>query len=200
MTDASDSELIRKYRRGEVGAVDCLVRRHQKRLFGFIMNMVQNHATAEDIFQETWLRALRALDAYRDENFTAWLVKIARNIIIDRSRKREPELALDKEDGEGRAQIENMPDPTPDPAANAEFSDVGRMIFEAVSKLPPEQREVFLMRVEAGLSFKEIAAIQRVSINTALGRMHYAVERLRPIVAAEMNKTKERNGRGGQCS
>jgi len=200
MTEASDSELVRRYRNGEIGALDSLVRRHQKSLFGFVMNMVRDRSAAEDIFQETWLRALRGIDAYRDGNFGGWLVKIARNIIIDRSRKRQPELCLDTEDGEGRTRIENTPDPAPDPATSAEFSDVGRMVLDAVSKLPPDQREVFLMRVEAGLSFREIAKIQRVSINTALGRMHYALARLRPVLSAQASALTGSAQRGGQAS
>jgi len=200
MTEASDSELVRRYRNGEIGALDSLVRRHQKSLFGFVMNMVRDRSAAEDIFQETWLRALRGIDAYRDSNFGGWLVKIARNIIIDRSRKRQPELCLDTEDGEGRTRIENTPDPAPDPATSAEFSDIGRMVSDAVSKLPPDQREVFLMRVEAGLSFKEIARIQRVSINTALGRMHYALARLRPVLSAQASALTGSAQRGGQAS
>jgi len=200
MTEASDSELVRRYRNGEIGALDSLVRRHQKSLFGFVMNMVRDRSAAEDIFQETWLRALRGIDAYRDSNFGGWLVKIARNIIIDRSRKRQPELCLDTEDGEGRTRIENTPDPAPDPATSAEFSDIGRMVSNAVSKLPPDQREVFLMRVEAGLSFREIAKIQRVSINTALGRMHYALARLRPVLSAQASALTGSAQRGGQAS
>lgn len=200
MTEASDSELVRRYRNGEIGALDSLVRRHQKSLFGFVMNMVRDRSAAEDIFQETWLRALRGIDAYRDSNFGGWLVKIARNIIIDRSRKRQPELCLDTEDGEGRTRIENTPDPAPDPATSAEFSDIGRMVSDAVSKLPPDQREVFLMRVEAGLSFREIAKIQRVSINTALGRMHYALARLRPVLSAQASALTGSAQRGGQAS
>jgi RNA polymerase sigma-70 factor (ECF subfamily) len=181
----TDSELIAQYLAGRVAALEALVGRYQRPLFGFILNMTGRREDADEVFQEVWLRAMRKLDAYREKTFLGWLVRIARNLIIDRARRRKPGVSLDAAPDEGLPLVELLPASGSDPGRRAAEAELGRRVAEAVARLPHEQKEVFLMRVEAGVPFKEIACIQGVSINTALGRMHYALARLRTELKAD---------------
>ena len=183
--EGTDRELVDRYRGGQVEALEALVARYRRMLFGFIFNMVGGADDADDIFQETWFRVIRKIGGYREENFGGWLVRIARNIAIDRIRRRKPNLSLDAEPEAGRSLAEVIPGRDPGPRRRVEASDTGRSIARAVAGLPIEQKEVFLMRVEADLSFKEIARAQGVSINTALARMQYALAKLRPLLKTE---------------
>jgi len=180
--EQTDRELLAGYRGGQVAALEELVQRHRGPLYGFILKMTEGRDDADDIFQEVWFKAIRKIRLYRHGNFRGWLVRIAHNVIIDRARRRKPEFSLDAEREEGRPLEEKVPAGDPDPGERAEAAELGARISSAVDLLPVEQREVFLMRVHAQLSFKEIAAIQKVSINTALARMQYALARLRPLL------------------
>jgi RNA polymerase sigma-70 factor (ECF subfamily) len=183
---STDTELLTRYGRGDVTALEELVQRYKRPLFGFIGKMTTGSAEdPDDLFQEVWLRALKNLHTYRDGNLLGWLVRIARNVMIDRVRRRKPSTSLDEPMGEGQTLAEVLPSAQPDPRALAGQGDVGRRIEQAVDTLPPDQREVFLMRVQTDLSFKEIAAIQQVSINTALARMQYALAKLRPLLTED---------------
>lgn len=183
--EATDKELINQYRRGQVEALEALIERYRRMLFGFILSRTSGAADADEVFQETWFRVIRKIDSYRERNFGGWLVRIARNIIIDKARRRKPDMSLDAAPAEGGTLADVIPGNDPGPRRRIETSDLGRTISEAVAGLPDEQREVFLMRVEADLSFKEIARAQRVSINTALARMQYALAKLRPLLKDE---------------
>lgn len=185
MMDSSDLELVDAYRSGDVGALDRLVVRHQDALFGYILNMTGNRTEADDVFQDVWLRAMRSLGGYRDRNFGGWLMRIARNLVIDRHRRRKPTLSLDQEDPDGRNLVQTLAAPDAPPAGALADRDLGARIAAAVASLPVEQKDVFVMRVKAGLSFKEIARVQKVSINTALARMQYALAKLRPLLRAD---------------
>lgn len=169
-----------EYRAGRVEALGQLVEHTRRPLYAFIAKMMQGHADADEIFQEVWVRAMRNLERYREDRLLSWLFRIAHNLIIDRSRKTGRLTSFDQIPApDGLPLAERVPDSRPDPASVAESHDLQAQIAEAVSRLPPEQREVFLMRTEADLPFKEIARIQGVSINTALARMQYAVRKLR---------------------
>ncbi|MBU4198974.1 MAG: sigma-70 family RNA polymerase sigma factor [Verrucomicrobia bacterium] len=178
----SDSDLLVQYRNGSVQALEQLVERYRRPLFGFILNMSHAREEADDIFQEVWFRAIKSLDRYRDERFLSWLFRIARNLVIDRYRSRKPLVSLESENPEGVALEDVIPDQGRSAAALAADHDVARQVATAVATLPEEQKEVFLMRLEGELSFKEIAKIQHVSINTALARMHYALAKLRDML------------------
>lgn len=171
---------IRRYRSGDTGALELLVQRYKKPLYGFIYKMTNTRIEADEIFQEVWLRAIRNLPTYRDRRFLSWLFRIAHNLIVDRYRKLSREVALGVSEEEGdTGWTDRVPDPRPGPAGAVSARDLGVHIEQAVSRLPKEQREVFLLRTSRDLSFKEIARIQRVSINTALARMQYALDKLR---------------------
>ncbi len=169
---------LAEYRRGDANALGRLVEHYRRPLFGFILKMTEGREDAEEVFQETWFRAIRGIGTYREKRFLSWLFRIAHNLIIDRARRARP--VADPPDGEAGDPVETrIPAPGPGPASEAAGRDLGGRIRDAVGRLPPEQREVFVMRMEGDLPFKEIARIQETSIYTALARMHYAVRKLR---------------------
>jgi len=181
----TDAELVKCYRSGDVGALQRLVEKYERPLLGFITHMVEGHDEAQEIFQEVWFRAINRLDRYRHRNFGGWLIRIARNLVIDRARRHRPDWSLDAEYADGWTLHGMLASASPDPFRAAADAETGRRIREAVAALPAEQREVFLLRVQANFSFKEIARIQRVSINTALARMQYALKKLRTALQDE---------------
>ncbi len=183
--DVSDSELLVQYRNGSVQALEQLVERYRRPLFGFILNMMSRREEADDVFQEVWFRVIKSLDRYRDEKFLSWLFRIARNLMIDRYRKRKPLVSLEGENQQGIALEDAIPDARRVASEQVAQRDVARRIAAAVASLPAEQKEVFLMRMEGEFSFKDIAGIQCVSINTALARMQYALGKLRKLLKDE---------------
>ena len=178
--ERSDGELVEEYRRGDVGALEELVNRYRRQLFGFILNMAGPGIDADEIFQEVWIRAIKKIDRYRDRNFLAWLMKIARNLVIDKWRGSKRLVSMEKDDGLSIA--DKLEAPGPSPAGRAESSDLKKDVKAAIDDLPPEQKEVVLMRLETEIPFKDIARIQGVSINTALARMQYGLRKMREML------------------
>lgn len=189
--EASDESLLDRYREGDVRALQELVERYKRPLFGFILNSSGGQVDADEVFQEMWFRAIRRLDSYEHGNFPGWLFRICHNLLIDMARSRKRLVSLDEEPEEGDSAADRLADAGPSPSEKAADRDLGRRIREAVETLPPEQKEVFLLRVEADLPFKEIAAMQEVSINTALGRMHYALTKLREALKQDYRSLRE---------
>jgi RNA polymerase sigma-70 factor (ECF subfamily) len=187
--DQPEIQWIQDYKRGDVAALGQLVEYYRKPLYSFIYNTLQSGQDAEEIFQEVWLRAIKNLKNYRDKNFLGWLFRIARNYFIDRIRKDSRMVQSDgnSESANETPLIERFQsnDPTPDQRL-ANF-DLGHRIRLALSELPEDQREVFIMRTEADISFKDIAKIQGTTLNTALSRMHYAIQKLRPLLQEDYN-------------
>jgi RNA polymerase sigma-70 factor (ECF subfamily) len=181
----NDAELLAEYRAGNVEALETLVNRYRRQLFGFILNMLGRSGEEDEVFQEVWLKAIRKIDTYKDKYFLAWLIQIARNLIIDRWRRKKPSASLDRENEQGGTVLDTIAGNELDPAGMTADKDLGRRIAAAIDELPEEQKEVVLMRVKADLSFKEIAAIQGVSINTALARMQYGLSKLRTLLRDE---------------
>ncbi len=184
--ETGDGELLAQYLGGEVSALEQLVEKYRRPLFAFILNMTEGRGDADEIFQEVWFRAIRSLKRYKQKNFLGWLMRIAHNLVIDRARRKKPDVSLDQSPGgddEGLALINRLPSQDAGPDGLAEAGDLGQVIAAAVATLPVDQREVFLMRTKVELPFKEIARIQGVSINTALARMQYALNKLRPMLA-----------------
>ncbi|MBL7979913.1 MAG: sigma-70 family RNA polymerase sigma factor [Bacteroidetes Order II. Incertae sedis bacterium] len=184
----SDEELVAAYlEKGDERAFGLLLSRHQERVFSYLMGMVKDVNIANDLFQDTFLRVISALQERRGSyqqqgRFIYWVIRIARNTTLDylRTRKKWKDVA-DPDDDEN-----NFWDRLSDDAPNAVelmLNQEQREWLEAcIAQLPPEQREVLLMRHETGLSFKEIAALTDCSINTALGRMRYALLNLQKIM------------------
>lgn len=189
--EPTDSELLTRYRCGQVDALEQLVERFRRPLYGYILNMTEGRDDADEIFQEVWFRVIRKLDGYRQKNFFGWVVRITHNLIIDRHRRRRPEVSLDRETETAEPMVDRISATGMDPQQQTEAADLGRRIADAVSGLPDEQKEVFLLRVQTALPFKEIAGIQKASINTVLARMQYALEKLRGALKDDYAELRE---------
>ena len=179
---------LHAYRRGDLDALARIVERTRKPLYRFILGMVGDPHTADDVFQDVWLRAVKGLHRYKSKKLLSWLFRIARNRIIDLSRKKKPDISLQHPLGGGEtdATVETFLAGTGhSPSHEAGDRELGLRIRAALASLPPEQREVFALRMEADVPFKTIAELQNVSINTALGRMHYALKHLRETLAED---------------
>ena len=179
----TDDMLVTLYLEGNNSAFDVLLNRHKDRLFNYIFFIVRSKEVAEDIFQETFVKAIVTLQQGRytnDGKFAAWITRIAHNLVIDQFRIERNENTVSNDETE----IDLLND-----ARLAEGTIENRMVNEQVLKdvrmlvdeLPDCQREVVFMRYYQDLSFKEIADMTGVSINTALGRMRYAVLNMRRI-------------------
>lgn len=179
----TDEQLVRAYAKGNNEAFDTLLRRHQDRIFSYILRIIKNEDIANDIFQETFVKAIQTIRLGRyTENgkFPAWISRIAHNLIIDyyRQEKSENLQSADLTDVDILNRKELCEDTIEDiMISNQIRGDVKYLIEE----LPELQKEVLMMRYYQNLSFKEIAEITGVSINTALGRMRYAILNLRRI-------------------
>ena len=182
----SDADLLSAYAKGDAASLDLLVARYRQALFSWLMGTVGNRADAEDLFQDIWFRVIRHAERFNDVSFKAWLWKIARNIVIDFRRKRKPDLSLDAvEDEDDQPLVNQLTASGMGPAESVEREDLTKRVMCAVSSLPEVQRDVFLMRVQGNLSFGEIAATLGIPLNTALGRMHDAMMKLKKLLAEE---------------
>ena len=177
-----DEQLVSLYANGENGAFDVLLQRHQGRVFSYIMNIVKDKDLADDLFQETFVKAIVTINQGRyTENgkFPAWITRIAHNLIIDYFRQEKSLAQLSCDENVNILNRKELSDETIEDSIVREqiLNDV-RLL---VGQLPPLQREVLEMRYYQDMSFKEIAENTGVSINTALGRMRYAILNLRKI-------------------
>jgi RNA polymerase sigma-70 factor (ECF subfamily) len=185
-TEASDAELLRSFAHGEASAMDQLVARYRKALFSWLLGMTGNRADAEDLFQDIWFRVIRHAARFNDVSFKAWLWKIARNLLIDFRRKRKPDISLDAvDDTDDHPLVDQLMAKGAGPAEKVEWADMTKRVMRAVAALPEVQRDVFLMRVQGDLSFSEIAETLNIPLNTALGRMHDAMTKLKKMLTAE---------------
>ncbi len=188
LTTLTDEQLVRKYIDGNNKAFDTLLHRHKSKLFSYIMRIVKDKDLADDIFQETFVKIIMTLRQGRyieSGKFSAWLSRIAHNIIIDhfRQEKVENNMSSDDEDINLLNRRDLCEENIEDMMVNDQIKADVRRIIDA---LPEPQKEVLVMRYYNDMSFKEIAETTGVSINTALGRMRYAILNMRRI-AAENN-------------
>ena len=185
LTAKDDSELHAGFhKRGDEAAFAELMRRHGPPLIKFLRGMLgADSPDADDVFQETWLRMINNGAKWNGGSFKAWMTTVARNLAIDTIRRRKPALSLDAENEDGAKLADMLRDSRPDASAFLAGSETENEIHAAVQALPDDQKEVFLMRTAEDLSFKEIAETLNISINTALGRMHYAVGKLKKTLA-----------------
>jgi len=179
----SDATLVSSYIQGDESSLETLINRHKQRVYSFIYSKVYDRDIAEDIFQDTFIKVIKTLKkgSYNEEGkFLPWIMRISHNLIIDHFRKNN---RMPKFDNSGEFSIFSV---LSDNTLNAEKqiikdqleSDVRRLIEE----LPEDQKEVLLMRMYYDMSFKEISDKTGVSINTALGRMRYALINMRKII------------------
>ena len=172
MTDISDAELLARFRSGEGRALEPLLERYEAPLFQFLVGMLRDHHQAEDVLQETFVRALERLDGVDPEHLRGWLFTVAYHqamLARRRDRGRRP----------CRLEANAAADPAPGPGVCAERDDDARRLVELLQRLPAGQREVIRRRVYEGKRFREIAAELGCPLNTALARMHEGMKRLR---------------------
>jgi len=180
----SDYELVEKFIKGSQTSIETLINRHRNRVYTYIYLIVKNQQLAEDIFQDTFIKVVQSLKRgkYTDNGkFLSWVIRIAHNLIIDHFRREKQFNITTREDYEtdvfnsrklAYGTIED------EMVQSQIITDVRGLIDE----LPADQREVVMLRHYGGLSFKEIAEHTNVSINTALGRMRYALINLRKLI------------------
>jgi RNA polymerase sigma-70 factor (ECF subfamily) len=179
----SDSTLVSQYIQGKEASLEILIKRHQQRLYRFIYSKVQDKDVTEDVFQDTFIKVIRTLKKgnYNEEGkFLPWVMRIAHNLVIDYFRKSKRIPSFKNKDDFDIFSIIG------DGSLNAEKKMIQEQIYndvrELVYSLPEEQKEVLIMRMYRDMSFKEISENTGVSINTALGRMRYALINLRKLI------------------
>lgn len=179
----SDSDLIRLYLDGDESALKALILRHEQKIFTYILSSVKSRELAEDLFQDTFIKVINTLraGAYKDEGkFAQWVMRIANNLKIDYFRKAQRLPAYESNGDFDIFDTLSIEDPSVEQKMIQEqvYSDIQDLLHY----LPEEQREVLEMRIYQDISFKEIAELTKVSINTALGRMRYALINLRKMI------------------
>ncbi|TVR78016.1 MAG: sigma-70 family RNA polymerase sigma factor [Chitinophagaceae bacterium] len=179
----SDKELVKLYLKGDEYALECLINRHRDKVYTSIYMFVKDTYLAEDIFQETFIKVVDTLRSgkYHEEGkFLPWVLRIAHNLCIDFFRKTKRSPSVTNPEGFDIFNILVFAE------ENAEQkiikNQTHRKVRQLLEELPQEQKEIVILRHYANLSFKEIANITGVSINTALGRMRYALINLRKII------------------
>ena len=184
ITPPTDAQLVSDYIKGNEKSLGSLIHKHKSKIYNFIFSKVFDRDNAEDIFQETFIKVIKTLKngTYREEGkFLSWVMRISHNLIIDFFRKsnRIPKFEASSEDYDIFQFIK-------DSSPNAENILINQQIVNDLQKLilelPEDQKEVLNMRLYRDMSFKEIAEYSGVSINTALGRMRYAILNLRKMV------------------
>ena len=186
--ERTDEELLAAYQQGDTEAFEALLRRHRAPLFTFLVRMLGDREKAADLAQETFLRIVKGAQAWeRRARFQTWLFTIARNLCADGARRdkfrRADSLDAEGPDGEP-SMVESVPGREIDPGRGAESARLRPVLEKALLSLPAEQREVFVLREQAGLPFREIAELAGVNENTVKSRMRYALLALRKSLLA----------------
>ena len=180
----NDQDLVQAYIKGDQPAIETLINRHRSKVFTYILLTIKNTQLAEDLFQETFIKVIQSLRSgkYKDNGrFLSWVIRIAHNLIIDHFRKEKQMNSVSNDDSEvdlfnsKKLSDKNIEEVIVNSQIKAELRSL-------INELPADQREVVLLRHYGELSFKEIADQTNVSINTALGRMRYALINLRKLI------------------
>ena len=180
----TDYELVQRFIKGEQSCFEEIIHRHKKKVFAYISLYIRDQALVEDIFQDTFLKVIQSVKSgkyYDNGKFLSWVMRIAHNLIIDHFRRTRQMNTVSNDDYESdifnskKFSDENVEDVL----IKKQIQKDVRML---IAQLPDDQKEVVILRHYACLSFKEIADITDVSINTALGRMRYALINLRKIM------------------
>ncbi len=182
-----DAVLVKDYMDGDENSLSVLIKRHQSKIYGFIYSKVTDRDIADDIFQDTFIKVIKTLKSksYNEEGkFLPWVMRISHNLIVDHFR-RNKKMPMYRETEEFSI-FSVMTDNSPNVENRLITDQVENDLQRIIGELPEDQREVLQMRIYQDLSFKEIADLTGVSINTALGRMRYALMNLRKVI--EKNK------------
>ena len=183
----TDHELIEGYRMGRLSDFELLVSRYQEQIYNYVLSLVRDRQLTDDIFQDTFVKIIRTLKAglYKDEGkFIQFAMRIAHNLVIDHFRK-ENRIPVVESSSEDYNYVDNAPITDPSVEQGMIIDQIHSDLRKMVEMLPLEQKEVLRMRIYDDLSFKEIADITNVSINTALGRMRYALINLRKMAESK---------------
>ena len=183
LINLSDSELVTLYLKGDSKSFEALIQKHKNKIYAFILSKIRNRDLAEDIFQDTFIKVINSLQKgkYNEEGkFLPWVMRIANNLVIDYFRKSKKMRTIAPTDDfdifdilqDGEKNIED----------NLVNNQIHKDLRKLIEHLPEDQKEVLKMRYYAELSFKEISESTGVSINTALGRMRYALINLRKLI------------------
>ena len=173
-----DEQLINAICNGDENAMELLYERYRRPLYAFVVRMLNGDSmTADDVFQDLWIKVFNKLSVYREDGkFSAWLFRIARNQVLEhfRREKSRAKLGFLTDDGE----LPEQSGINEEPQSLVGARELTLQLEKLLKQMPPEQKEVFIMR-QNGMSFKEIAEIQKCPVNTALGRMHNCLKFLR---------------------
>jgi RNA polymerase sigma-70 factor (ECF subfamily) len=183
-----DAILVNRYIDGDENSLSILVKRHQSKIYGYIYSKVSDRDLTEDIFQDTFFKVIHTLKSrkyYNEEGkFLSWVLRISNNLIIDKFRN-DKKMYM-KRDTEEFSIFASITDNSPNIEKELIKNQVDIDLKKLIQKLPQDQKEVLMMRYYSDMSFKEIADITGVSVNTTLGRMRYAITNLRKVI--EKNK------------
>ncbi|MBN2485527.1 MAG: sigma-70 family RNA polymerase sigma factor [Bacteroidales bacterium] len=180
----TDYELVQEFLKGDHSSLEALINRHRRKVFSYILFNIKDSHLAEDIFQDTFIKVIRSLKQgrYNDNGkFLSWVLRISHNLIIDHFRK-EKQLQTISNDNCGKDMFNSQKFSDKTIEDHMVNSQISREIRQLVQELPQDQKEVVILRHYCDMSFKEIADHTNVSINTALGRMRYALINLRKLV------------------
>ena len=179
----TDAHLVSCYLNGDEKCLEILINNHKSKIYNFIFSKVMDRDIAEDIFQETFIKVIKTLKngVYNEEGkFLSWVMRISHNLIIDHFRKSNRMPKFEASDDYDVFQF--ITDSSPNVESNMIKDQVVNDLQNLITELPEDQKEVLNMRLYKDMSFKEIAEITGVSINTALGRMRYAIINLRKMI------------------
>lgn len=178
-----DALLVKNYVAGDESALAALINRHQSKIYGFIYSKISDRDLSDDIFQDTFIKVIKTLksNSYNEEGkFLPWVMRIAHNLIIDHFR-RNKKMPMYRETEEFSI-FSIMTDNSLTVENQMITEQVEKDLKKLIEELPADQKEVLVMRIYQDLSFKEISELTGVSINTALGRMRYALMNLRKVI------------------
>lgn len=179
-----DYELIQRFIKGEESCFEQLIHRHKNKVYAYISLYIRDQALAEDLFQDTFMKVIQSVKSgrYQDNGkFISWVMRIAHNLIIDHFRRIKQMNTVSNDDYDSDLfNSKRFAESTVED--NMIRKQIHKDVRQMISQLPDDQREVVILRHYAGLSFKEIADMTDVSINTALGRMRYALINMRKLM------------------
>jgi RNA polymerase sigma-70 factor, ECF subfamily len=200
----SEADLIRRCARGEDAAYRELVARLERPLHNFILRYVGDADTAEDVFQETFVRVVRTLGTFRPEaSLSTWIFTIARNLCLDhlKAKKRHREVSIDSGASDSRGQVIDYRDvlrsALPQPEGRATHREDERRLLDAVGKLGATKREALSLRIFAGLPYEEIAGIVGSPVGTVKFRVHEAIQELARALGAAAERPERRRAADG---
>lgn len=186
LAQLSDEILFNRYAGGDLKAFDILLKRHKGLIYSLILRYIRNSQQADEVFQEVFLKVCKNRDQFREAvSFKSWMVTICRNTCIDHIRHQKRTLvtdSLDSADGEDRSLSEQVPGNQPSPLETLTLAIEDEALAELLDKLPLEQRETFQLKVAGEMTFEEIGAAMKCSVNTAKSRYRYALDALRTLV------------------